>query len=398
MKNHTYHWKGLNKNNEELSGDLMASSIAAAKVKLYEQGIFVTTIQKEAMAIFKNKISESDLALFIRQLATMQNAGVPLLSSFEIIAKGYSNPLIKTLCQKIKIDLESGATLSEAFSNQPNYFNALLIHLVSIGETSGCLDLILNKIADYQEKIREIRGKIKKALMYPSAILTISLIVTIVLLLYVVPQFETLFKNFGSELPIPTQIVIQFSQLLKHHILLFLILGFSLIFSFIKLKNDSSTFAHKLEEWILKVPLIGAIIQNACLARFSYALSVSLSAGLPLMKALPIVSKATGNFVYQQATLKVQQEILIGQKIGNALQNARVFPELLIQLITTGEESGSLESMLQKSADFYQEAVDNAVDNLSTLIEPVMMAILGILVTGLLVAMYLPIFKLGSVM
>ncbi|MGQ3887735.1 type II secretion system F family protein [Legionella sp. CNM-1927-20] len=396
----TYRWEGINRSGQKVSGFIESNSIAIAKAALRKQGIITNKVIKKRKSLFdkKNrKITTADITAFTRQLATMINAGIPLIQSFDIIARGQTNQKVKTLIEEIKKDVESGLTLTEALKKHPKYFNELYYNLVDAGEKSGSLDIMLGKIATYKEKIEKIKKKIKKALTYPIAVLVIAFLVTAALLIFVVPQFESLFKGFGADLPALTRGVISLSEFFQAYwYIIFGVIGIS-IYAFIRAKNTSAHFAHTIDRLMLKFPIIGPILQKAAIARFARTLSITFAAGLPLVDALRVVAGATGNIIYAQATDKIREEVSNGQQIRIAMENTHLFPSMVVQMIAIGEESGALEQMLAKVADFYEEEVDNAVDSLSSLIEPLIMSILGILVGGLVVAMYLPIFKLGSV-
>ena len=395
-----YRWFGVNRSGEKNDGTIEANTMAIAKTTLHKQGIIVKKISKKRKPLFdKNnkKIKPGDIAVFTRQLATMIEAGIPLIQSFDIVGKGQSNVRIQNLIETIKKDVESGLTLSEALQKHPQFFNELFCNLVDSGEKSGSLDIMLERVATYKEKIETIKKKIKKALTYPIAVLAVAFIVTGVLLIFVVPQFETLFKGFGANLPALTQMVITLSKFFQSWWYLMVAAISGLIYAFIHAKNHSLKFAQLLDRMLLKLPVIGIIMEKASIARFSRTLSITFAAGLPLVDALKAVAGATGNIVYSDATIKIRDDVSNGQQMNTAMNNTHVFPNMVIQMIAIGEESGTLEQMLSKVADFYEEEVDNAVDSLSSLLEPIIMSILGVLVGGLVVAMYLPIFKLGSV-
>ncbi|STX29099.1 type IV pilus assembly protein PilC [Legionella beliardensis] len=396
----TYRWEGVNRSGERVNGIIESNSIAIAKAALRKQGIITNKVIKKRKPLFdkKNKkITSADITAFTRQLATMLNAGIPLVQSFDIIAQGQTNQKVKALLETIKKDIESGLTLSEALRKHPKFFNELYYNLVDAGEKSGSLDVMLAKIATYKEKIEKIKKKIKKALTYPIAVLIVAFLVTAALLIFVVPQFESLFKGFGADLPALTRGVIDMSEFFQSYwYIIFGILGIA-VYAFIHAKNHSANFAHTIDRLMLKFPIIGPILQKAAIARFARTLSITFAAGLPLVDALKSVAGATGNIIYAQATDRIREEVSSGQRIKLAMENTRLFPSMVVQMVAIGEESGALEQMLTKVADFYEEEVDNAVDSLSSLLEPIIMSILGILVGGLVVAMYLPIFKLGSV-
>ncbi len=395
-----YTWEGLNRNGDKVNGVLESNSIAIAKVTLRNQGIIIKKIAVKRKPFFdrKNKkITQAEIAAFSRQLATMLQAGIPLIQSFEIVSKGQKNARMQTLIGDIKKEVESGLTLAESLQKHPVYFNELFCSLVDAGERSGSLEIMLDKVATYKEKVESIKKKIKKALTYPIAVLVIALIVTVALLIYVVPQFESLFKGFGADLPALTRAVVIMSEFVQSYwYLLFGGIGL-VVGSLIYAKKRSVKFAHAIDRYLLKLPVIGTILEKAAIARFSRTLSITFAAGMPLVDALESVSGATGNILYSNATIKIRDEVSNGQQLQLAMSNTQLFPHVVVQMIAIGEESGALEQMLGKVADHYEEEVDNAVDSLSSLLEPIIMSILGVLVGGLVIAMYLPIFKLGSV-
>jgi type IV pilus assembly protein PilC len=396
----TYEWTGVNRSGEKAQGAIEANSLAIAKATVRKQGIIIKKIAKKRKPLFdkKNKkITSGDIATFSRQLATMIDAGIPLIQSFDIVSKGQKNERMRELIQTIKKDVETGLTLAESLQKHPQYFNELFCNLVDSGEKSGSLDIMLERVATYKEKIETMKKKIKKALAYPMAVLVVAFLVTAALLIFVVPQFESLFKGFGADLPSLTRGVVDLSRFFQSYwYLIFAVIG-GAIFGFIYAKKHSIAFAQGIERTLLKFPIIGNILVKASIARFARTLSITFAAGLPLVEALKAVSGATGNAVYADATDKIREDVSIGQQLQVAMENTHLFPNMVVQMVAIGEESGTLEQMLGKVADFYEEEVDNAVDSLSSLLEPIIMSILGILVGGLVVAMYLPIFKLGSV-
>ncbi|MCW8407466.1 type II secretion system F family protein [Legionella sp. PATHC035] len=395
----TFHYTGVNKAAQKINGDIDARSLALAKVELRRQGIIVSKIAKKRAPFFNfksKKIKSGDITVFSRQLATMIESGIPLVQAFDIVAKGQSNKRLKELIENIKHDVETGLTLSEALMKHPAHFNELFCNLVEAGEKSGSLDIMLDKVATYKEKIETIKKKIKKALTYPMAVMVVALIVTTGLLIFVVPQFESLFKGFGADLPAMTQAVVSMSKFFQSFwYLIFGALGGG-IYAFIYAQKHSPQFAQNIDRTLLKLPVIGPIIEKAAIARFSRTLSITFAAGLPLVEALKSVAGATGNIIFAKATDQIREEVSTGQQMNKAMENTQLFPNMVIQMVAIGEESGALEKMLSKVADFFEEDVDNAVDSLSSLLEPVIMVVLGVLVGGLVVAMYLPIFKLGS--
>ncbi|KTD01377.1 type II secretion system F family protein [Fluoribacter gormanii] len=395
----TFHYTGVNKAAQKINGDIEARSLALAKMELRRQGIVVNKIAKKRAPLFglkSKKIKSADITVFSRQLATMIESGIPLVQSFDIVAKGQSNKRFKELIETIKRDVETGLTLSESLKKFPAHFNDLFCNLVEAGEKSGSLDIMLDKVATYKEKIETIKKKIKKALTYPLAVLVVAFLVTAGLLIFVVPQFEALFKGFGADLPAMTQAVVSMSKFFQSYwYLIFGVVGGG-IYAFIYAEKHSPKFAQNVDKTLLKIPVIGPIIEKAAIARFARTLSITFAAGLPLVEALKSVAGATGNIIFAKATDNIREEVSTGQQMNKAMENTQLFPNMVIQMVAIGEESGALEKMLSKVADFYEEDVDNAVDSLSSLLEPIIMCVLGVLVGGLVVAMYLPIFKLGS--
>jgi len=396
----SYKWEGINRSGQKIDGIIEASSLAIAKTELRKQGVITRKIAKKRKSLFnKNskRIKQADITVFSRQMATMIQAGIPLIQAFDIVGKGQKNQRVKDLIEEVKKDVETGLTLSESLRKHPVFFNDLFCNLVDAGEKSGSLDIMLDKVATYKEKVETIKKKIKKALAYPMAVMVIALIVTAGLLIFVVPQFETLFSGFGADLPALTRAVITMSEFFQSYwYVVFGLLGAG-IYGFIYARNHSESFAQTIDRYLLKMPVIGNILEKAAIARFSRTLAITFAAGLPLVDALVSVAGATGNILYAEATNKIREEVSNGQQMQVAMENTKLFPNMVVQMIAIGEESGALEKMLSKVADFYEEEVDNAVDALSSLLEPIIMAILGVLVGGLVVAMYLPIFKLGSV-
>lgn len=396
-----YKWTGLNRAGQVATGIIEAASLAIAKADLRKQGILPKKIAKKRSGFFdktNKKIKQTDITFFTRQMATMLSAGIPLIQAFDIIGKGLVKQRMRLLVENIKKDVNTGTTFSEALRRHPAYFNELYCNLVDAGEKSGSLEMMLVKIATYKEKTEIIKKKIKKALMYPIAVIIIALLVTTALLLFVIPQFESMFKGFGADLPAMTRVVLTMSKFVQNYWYIILGLIGSVSYLFIQAKQRSRAFEQRVEKAMLQIPIIGRILKNAAIARFSRTLAITFAAGLPLVEALKSVSGATGNMLYAQATDQIREDISTGQQLQTAMHNTALFPQMVIQMVGIGEESGSLEAMLAKTADFYEAEVDNAVDSLSSLLEPIIMCILGVLVGGLVVAMYLPIFKLGSVL
>ena len=391
-------WEGFDKNRKKTKGEIPAKSEAMARTELKRQGYRVTRIRKKSKPLFTRvrKITPGDIAIFSRQLATMLKAGIPLVQAFDIIGNGHENPSMQLMLLSIKVDLESGDTLAESLKKNPLYFDELFCNLVEAGESAGVLETLLDKIATYKEKTESMKKKIKKALTYPSAVIIVAFIVTAILLLFVVPVFEDLFKSFGADLPIFTRMIVDMSKALKQ--IWWLVLGiiFAVIYIFIYFKKRSPAFNRYLDKILLKIPVIGTILNKSAIARFARTLSTLSAAGIPLVNALQSVSGSCGNIMYSEAVLKMREEVATGQRLQYAMLQTMLFPHMVQQMIAIGEESGSMDAMLAKVADFYEEEVDNLVDNLSSLMEPMIMVVLGVLIGGLVVAMYLPIFKMGA--
>jgi type IV pilus assembly protein PilC len=393
-------WEGTDRTGGRIKGELSARTENTAKAELRRQGIKVIKIKKKPKPLFsarKKKITTKDIAVFSRQLATMMSAGVPLVQAFEIVGRGHENPSMQDLIMGIKADVEGGSPLAEALGKHPIYFDELFCNLVHAGEQAGVLETLLHKIAEYKEKTESLKAKIKKALTYPTAVIVVACIVTAILLIFVVPTFEELFKGFGADLPAFTQMVIEMSRFLQAS--WYIVLGILVVTGFVlvKLKQRSAAFNQALDRFSLHIPAIGTILHKAAISRFARTLATMSAAGVPLVEALRSVAGATGNVIYSNAVLRMRDEVATGHQLQLSMRQANLFPNMVIQMVAIGEESGSLDSMLAKVADFYEEEVDNAVDSLSSLLEPMIMAFLGVVVGGLVIAMYLPIFKLGSV-
>ena len=399
VSNTPFLWEGTDRNGKKVKGKSLANNEATVRADLRRQGVVPTRIRKQRQSMFAGggKITTGDIAIFSRQLATMLAAGIPLVQSFEIVGNGHENAAMQKLILSVKGDVEGGNSLAEALAKQPLHFDDLFVNLVEAGEQAGALETLLDKIATYKEKTEAIKKKIKKALTYPAAVLVVALIVTTILLIFVIPSFEDLFKGFGADLPTFTRMVIDLSAFVRSEGAIIAFIIGSAVASFLYFKKRSRAFRHFLDRLALKVPIIGPIMQKASIARYARTLSTMFSAGVPLVEAMESVAGATGNIVFEQAVLSMRDEVATGQRLQQAMENTDLFPNMVNQMIAVGEESGSLDQMSAKVADFYEEEVDNAVDNLSSLLEPMIMAILGVLVGGLVVAMYLPIFKLGAV-
>jgi len=400
LKQSVFTWAGADRRGSRISGEMPGRNIAMVKAELRRQGINPTKVRKKSALFSASKgkrITPKDIAILSRQMATMMSAGVPLVQSFEIIGRGNENPRMQELLFAIKSDVEGGSPLAEALGKHPIYFDELFCNLVRAGEHAGILEALLHKIAAYKERTEEIKGKIKKALFYPTAVVVVAFVVTAVLLIYVVPQFQSLFEGFGASLPAFTQMVINLSEFVQTWWWAIALGMVGIGIAFMQGKKRSPKFNHFLDRVILKVPVVGAIINKAAIARYARTLSTMFAAGVPLVEALTSVAGAAGNQVYSEAILRMREEVATGRQLQSAMRDAQVFPSMVVQMVAIGEEAGSLDEMLGKVADFYEEEVNNAVDSMSSLLEPLIMVILGVLVGSLVIAMYLPIFKLGSV-
>jgi type IV pilus assembly protein PilC len=391
-------WSGMDKKGNRVSGKSLAPDETALRADLRRQGIAVNRIKKQSSALKGGgKVNAQDIAVFSRQLATMLASGIPLVQSFEIVGNGNEKPAMQKLVLDIKSDVEGGTSLHEALGKHPLYFDDLFVNLVEAGEQAGALETLLDKIATYKEKTEALKKKVKKALFYPTAVLAVAVIVTVILLIYVIPQFEALFKDFGADLPAFTQFVIKLSNGLKDNgVYLAAIVGGG-VYAFTYFYKRSRAMREWLDRTMLKAPVIGPILYKSAIARFARTLSTMFAAGVPLVEALESVAGATGNIIFENAVMKMRDEVATGQRLQRAMENTGLFPNMVIQMIAVGEEAGALDAMSGKVATFYEAEVDNAVDSMSALLEPMIMAILGVLVGGLVIAMYLPIFKLGAV-
>jgi type IV pilus assembly protein PilC len=397
-KQFPYVWEGKDKKGNTVKGRGLAQNEIELKANLRRQGIAASRIRKERSLIKGDgKITAEDIAVFSRQLATMLAAGIPMVQSFEIIGVGHDKPAMQKLVLTVKQDIETGTSLHQALAKHPLYFDDLFVNLVEAGEQAGALETVLDKIATYKEKTEALKKKIKKAMFYPAAVLAVAVIVTVILLIFVIPQFEEIFKGFGADLPAFTVMVIGMSRWMQANGLKLLGLVIAAVFAFAYFYKRSRPMRQFLDRVALQVPVIGPILKKAAIARYARTLATMFGAGVPLVEAMKSVSGATGNIVYQDATLKMRDEIATGMRMQRAMENTGLFPNMVVQMIAVGEESGSLDEMAGKVADFYEADVDAAVDGLSSLLEPLIMVILGVLVGGLVVAMYLPIFKLGEV-
>ena len=396
VREFTFLWEGVDRNNRQLRGESKAASETVVTSNLRRQGIRVTKIKKQTFRGGK-RVSEKDVTFFTRQLATMLKAGVPLLQSFEIVARGHSNARFSRLMMEVKSRIEAGSSLADAFRQYPAQFDNLYCNLVAAGESSGMIDAILDRLATYKEKILALKSKIKSALFYPSAVVAVAIIVVWVIMIFVIPAFKDVFSSFGASLPAPTQFVIDLSDVVvKWWWLAFLAIGGTL-FGMSVLFKRSETFRYTMDRLILKFPVIGDILEKATVARWSRTLATMFAAGVPLVESLDAVAGAAGNSVYATATKRIQTDVSTGTSLTNAMMATHLFPNMVLQMVQIGEESGSLDAMLTKIADFFEREVDDSVAALSSLLEPIIIVFLGVVVGGLVVAMYLPIFKLGAV-
>ncbi|WP_422126704.1 type II secretion system F family protein [Thioalkalivibrio sulfidiphilus] len=398
-QNITFQWEGLDKKGSRVKGETTATSELLARAELRRQGINPTRVRKKPKSLFggKKKIVPKDIAVFLRQMATMMEAGVPLVQAFDIVGRGHENPSMQELILAMKSDVEGGTTFSAALGKHPKYFDDLVVNLVNAGEQAGALETLLDKIATYKEKTEPLKAKIKKALFYPTAVLVVAFIVTAILLIFVVPQFQDLFQGFGADLPVFTQFVIGISEFFQSYWWAIFggLIGAVVLFKQAHLRSPG--FRRWLDLMSLKIPVIGELLRKASIARFARTLSTMFAAGVPLVEAMESVAGATGNALYREATLRIRDETAAGTQLQAAMRNTALFPNMVVQMVAIGEESGALDDMLDKVADFYEEEVDNMVDSLSSLMEPMIMAFLGVVVGGLVIAMYLPIFQLGAV-
>ncbi|WP_068829203.1 type II secretion system F family protein [Pseudomonas sp. BMS12] len=399
LKTSTFVWEGKDKRGATIKGKLNGQSPALVKAQLRKQGINPIKVRKETVSILGKgkKIKPMDIALFTRQMATMMKAGVPLLQSFDIIGEGVENPNMRTLVDEVKQDVAAGNSFASALRKRPLYFDDLYCNLVESGEQSGALESLLDRVATYKEKTEALKAKIKKAMTYPIAVIVVAFIVTAILLIKVVPQFEDVFAGFGAELPAFTQMVVNLSRWIQEWWWLVIAALFAAAFSFQNTYKRSEKFRDWMDRTLLKTPIVGDIMYKAVVARYARTLATTFAAGVPLVDALDSVAGATGNVVFRNAVHRIKQDVSSGVQLNFAMRTTDVFPSMAIQMTAIGEESGSLDEMLDKVASFYEAEVDNAVDNLTTLMEPMIMAVLGVLVGGLIIAMYLPIFTLGSV-
>ena len=394
-KDATYLWEGKDKGGKVVRGEMRAGGESVVNATLRRQGILVTKVKKQRLR-GGGRVSDKDITLFTRQLATMMKAGVPLLQSFDIVAKGASNPAVAKLLIDIKTEVETGSALAAAFRKYPLHFDALFCNLVQAGEQAGILEALLDRLATYKEKIQAIKSKIKSALFYPIAILAVAFIITAVIMIFVIPAFKEVFTNFGADLPAPTLLVMAVSDwFVGNWYIIFPAIG-GAIWGFLEAWKRSVPVQIFMDRLMLRVPVFGSLVRKSTIARWTRTLSTMFAAGVPLVEALDSVGGASGNYVYQSATKVIQTEVSTGTALTVAMQNANVFPTMVIQMVSIGEETGALDAMLGKVADFYEAEVDDAVEALSSLMEPMIMVVLGTLIGGMVIAMYLPIFKIGG--
>ncbi len=399
-ENTVFVWSGNDRNGRKSKGEVLASSAAVARAQLRKQGIAAKSVKKKSKPLITfgaKKIKPADIAIFTRQLATMLKAGVPLVQAFDIVAEGSDSETMRELIMTIRGDVSSGTGLAGALGRHPQHFDELFCSLVASGENSGTLEVMLDRVATYKEKTEALKAKIKKALTYPIAVIVVAVVVTAILLVKVVPQFAETFKGFGSDLPGFTLFVLRISDWVQDWWFILLLLFFAAGYIFSWAKRRSKRFADWIDSVTLKIPIIGSVVHDAVMARFSRTLSTTFAAGVPLIEALESTAGAAGNAVYARAIRRIRDDVTTGTALAISIRTTGLFPSMLLQMAAIGEESGSLDDMLGKVADHYEAAVDNAVDSLSALMEPMIMSVLGVLVGGLMIAMYLPIFMLGSV-
>ncbi len=396
----TFSWEGTNKQGKVVKGETTASSIDAVKLELRKQGVAPKPgkIRKKRKGRGGKKITSADISVFSRQLATMMKAGVPLVQSFDIVGQGHANPSMGALIMQVKATVEGGGTLAAALAEHPLQFDDLFVNLVEAGEQSGALETLLEKVATYKEKTEALKSKIKKALVYPISVLVVAMIVSAILLIFVVPTFADMFASFGSDLPAFTQMVVNLSDFVIEKGWLIALIMIGIVVGFIQTHKRSRKFRENLDKLYLKMPLVSGLTHASAVARFSRTLSTMFAAGVPLVEAMVSVAGAAGNSVYRKSILRIKDEISQGTTLQASLsQDPALYPNMLVQMVGIGEESGALDEMLSKVADYYETAVDDAVDNLTTLMEPIIMAFLAVVIGGLVIAMYLPVFKMGEV-
>jgi len=396
----TFTWVGLDKRGVRIKGEQQSKNASLVKADLRKQGINPQSVKAKAKPLFGKTgktIKGRDIAIFSRQLATMMAAGVPMVQGFEIVAGGQANPRMKDMLTDIKTEIEGGSALNEALGKYPVQFDELFRNLVRAGESAGVLDTVLDTIATYKENIENIKGKIKKAMFYPAAVLTVAILVACILLIFVIPQFETVFKNFGADLPAFTQLLVNMSRFMVAYWWMVLGIFAGSIFALVVVYKRSAKFQHFIGRTLLKIPVVGQILRQSAIARFARTLGVTFRAGVPLVEALDSVANATGSIVYNDAVKRIREDVAVGHQLQLAMRQTNIFPNMVVQMVAIGEEAGALDKMLFKIAEFYETEVNNAVDALSSLLEPMIMVVIGLIVGSMVVGMYLPIFKLGSV-
>jgi type IV pilus assembly protein PilC len=396
IKEFVFEWEGKDKNGKLVRGEVRAGGEAVVSASLRRQGILITKVKKRRTA-GGSAVKQKDIAVFTRQLSTMMKAGVPLLQSFDIVARGSTNPKLTRLLNDIRQDVETGTSLSAAFRKHPMHFDALYCNLVEAGEAGGILEQLLDRLAHYQEKTLELKRKIKSALMYPVAVMVVAFVVLTVIMIFVIPQFKTVFSSFGAELPAPTVLVINMSEFFVTYWWAGAIILFGGGYFFMQSWKRSERMQVAMDRLLLRIPIFGDLINKSVIARWTRTLSTMFAAGVPLVEALDSVGGASGNAVYLHATEQIQRDVSTGSALTTAMQTTGVFPNMVLQMAAIGEESGALDHMLAKAAEFYEEEVDEMVKGLSSLMEPIIIVVLGTLIGGIVVAMYLPIFKLGAI-
>lgn len=400
VKASMFTWEGVDRHGKRVKGEMSGQNDALIKAQLRRQGVNPLKVKKKSKPLFgqsSGKISTKDITVFSRQLATMMSSGVPLVQSFEIVGRGHENKAMQQLIMGIKADVEAGGSLNEALAKHPQQFSELYINLVVAGEHAGILEEILHKLATYMEKTEALKSKIKGAMFYPIAVVVVAFVITCILMIFVIPQFQDLFSGFGAELPALTQVVINMSKWFQSYWYLLIGAIVAAVFAIIQAMRRSIKFAHFVDRALLKFPVLGDILNKSAIARFARTLATMFAAGTPLVEAMTSVAGACGNIVYYEAVMKMRDEIATGTQMQTAMRDVNIFPNMVVQMVAIGEESGALDSMLSKVADWYEQEVDDAVESLTSLLEPIIMAVLGVLIGGLVIAMYLPIFKMGQV-
>ncbi|MFC5594209.1 type II secretion system F family protein [Lysobacter niastensis] len=395
----TFVWEGTDKRGVKMKGEQPAKNANLVRADLRRQGITPQVVKVKPKPLFGSagkRVTPRDIAVFSRQVATMMKSGVPIVTSLEIMAGGQKNPRMKELINSIRSDIESGSSMNEALSKHPVQFDELYCNLVKAGESAGVLETVLDTVATYKENIESLKGKIKKALFYPATVVAVAILVSAILLIFVVPQFQQVFQSFGADLPAFTKMIIAASDFMISYWWAMLLMAIAAGVAFIMAKNRSPKFAHFLDRMMLKLPVVGQVLHNAAIARFSRTLAVTFKAGVPLVEALDTVAGATGNVVYEQAVNRIKDDVSVGYQVNMAMKQVNLFPHMVIQMVAIGEEAGALDAMLFKVAEFYEQEVNNAVDALASLLEPLIMIFLGVVVGGMVVGMYLPIFKLAA--